>query len=153
MECSLLASLALIHTSSTDLVEGSRLSHLTRLTYLHLAVPCMAAQIHTSRTRTPSNRCISRLRPPRLSSLVRRLRTQGRAARVSSQQHRTRVRVRVMGRPRLVAPARVRVCTIYCRSMDGECVHNVRDEVDAKRRDGCLKDWELWINGLSVSRV
>jgi hypothetical protein len=58
-----------------------------------------------------------------------------------------------MGRPRLVAPARVRVCTIYCRSMDGECVHNVSDEVDANRRDGCLKDWELWINGLSVSRV
>ena len=134
-KCSLLASLALIHTSSTDLVGGNRPSHLTSLTYRRLAVPCMAARTRTSRTRTPSNKCInslSRLRPRRLSSLVRRLRMQGRVARVSSQQRRTRVRVKVMGRPRLVAPARVRVCTTYCRSMDG-VVFNVTCEIDSMR--------------------
>ena len=132
-KCSLLASLALIHTSSTDLVGGNRPSHLTSLTYRRLAVPCMAARTRTSRTRTPSNKCInslSRLRPRRLSSLVRRLRMQGRVARVCSQPR--RARVRAMDRLRPAAPARVRVCTTYCRSMDG-VVFNVTCEIDSMR--------------------
>jgi hypothetical protein len=122
MVCSLLASLAPISTSRTDLVGESHPSHLTRLTYHHLEVPCMEAQTRTSHTRTPNNKCTNSPRPRRLSSLVRRLRMQERAARVFSRQRRTRARVRVMGRLRPVVPARVRACTTYCRSTDGNCL-------------------------------